>query len=133
MATNQTKIYASDLAFVPSLDNGGDLAMVTNEASINQAIFNIIKTRQGSRVMTPNFGAGIDTFLFEPLSQDTGTKIGTTINGQLQLWEPRIQILSTQIEVFETPSAGYNISITYIILSTLTTGNFSTFLNKQSL
>jgi phage baseplate assembly protein W len=127
---DQNKIFASDLKFKPSVSQMGDLSIVTNREAINQAIYNIIKTPRGARVMNPLFGAGIESFLFEPLTEDVAQGIGKTIVSQILLWEPRIEILSTQVNVFESPSPGYEISIRYMIKQTFTEGNFEMFLNK---
>ena len=127
---NENKIFASDLAFKPHVSNTGDLSIVTNREAINQSIFNIIKTRKGARVGNPEFGAGIETFLFEPLTQDTAESMGKSIVSQITLWEPRINILSTELKVFDAPQAGYELSIRYMILQTFTEGNFEMFLTK---
>jgi phage baseplate assembly protein W len=129
--SNNEKIFASDLAFKPTVSNTGDLSVVTNRAAINQSLFNIIKTRKGSRVGNPEFGAGVETFLFEPLTQDTAEAMGKAIVSQITLWEPRINILSTEMKVYDAPQAGYELSIRYIILQTFTEGDYSLFLTKQ--
>jgi phage baseplate assembly protein W len=129
---NNDKIFASDLAFRPNVSNAGDISIVTNREAINQSIYNIIKTRRGAKLGNPFFGAGIETFLFEPLTEDTAEKMGQSILTQIKMWEPRIDIVSTEVKVFETPIAGYEISLRYIILQTFTEGNFQIFLNKLS-
>jgi phage baseplate assembly protein W len=127
---DNSKIFASDLAFKPTISNTGDLSVVTNRDAINQSIFNIIKTRRGSRVGNPEFGAGVESFLFEPLTQDTAESMGKAIVSQILLWEPRIKIMSTELKVYDAPQAGYDLSITYLILQTFTEGSFNTFLTK---
>jgi phage baseplate assembly protein W len=127
---NNDKIFASDLAFRPKVSNTGDLSIVTNKDAIHQSIYNIIKTRKGSRLGNPQFGAGIESFLFEPMTEDVAQNLGTTIKAQIKLWEPRIDITSMEIIVSEAPIAGYQISLTYIILQTFTEANFQIFLNK---
>jgi len=129
MADN-SKIFASDLAFKPVISNTGDLSTVTNRDAINQSIYNIIKTPRGSRVGNPLFGAGIETFLFEPLTQDVAENMGKAIVGQILLWEPRIRIVTTDLKVYDAPQAGYALSISYIILETFTNGSFDVFLTK---
>jgi phage baseplate assembly protein W len=129
MAENNT-IYASDLAFKPTVSQNGDLSIVTNKEAIRQSIYNIIMTRKGSRVMNPHFGVGIHSFLFEPLTQDVAQSIGRSINSQLTVWEKRINIVSTTVNVFDSPQAGYEISIDYVILDTLSQDTFQTFIPK---
>jgi len=127
---NINKIFASDLAFKPTVSNKGDLSIVTNRDAINQSIYSIIKTRRGSRVGNPTFGAGVESFLFEQLTQDTAESMGKSIVNQITLWEPRIKILSTDLKIFDAPQAGYELSIRYMILQTFTEGNFEMFLTK---
>jgi phage baseplate assembly protein W len=116
MLTNP-KYFASDLAFNPSLDNLGNLSIVTDKDAIRQSLYNILMTRQGSKIMNPIFGVGIEQFLFEPLSGETASAIITKFTQQIGYFEKRITLSNQpKILIIEgTTAPGYEIDIDYTI------------------
>ena len=50
---------------------GSDVALAEHEEDVRQAVRIILETGRGERVMRPDFGAGLDDFLFEPLNTTT--------------------------------------------------------------
>ena len=59
---------------------------------VSDAIWVIIKTSLGERVMRPNFGAGVNDYVFQPNSSVTRTELVTSIKQALLKWEPRIDL-----------------------------------------
>ena len=54
-------------AFPISLDAIGDVALVSREEDIRQAVVLILETELGERAMRPSFGAGLRALVFEPM------------------------------------------------------------------
>ena len=80
------------LAYPVRLAKDGALAMVAYEEDIRQAIRIILGTNPGERVMRPNFGAGLNAFLFEPVNTTTLALIQNRVRKALVDWEPRIDV-----------------------------------------
>lgn len=59
---------------------------------IQDAIWVIIKTALGERLMRPTFGAGVDDFVFQSNSGINRTALATAIKSALLEWEPRIDL-----------------------------------------
>jgi phage baseplate assembly protein W len=78
-------------AYPARLDNG-HLARVAYDEDVRQAILIILGTNPGERVMRPDFGAGLNDFLFEPVSTTTLSLIRTRVFNALTDWEPRIDL-----------------------------------------
>jgi uncharacterized protein len=76
----------------PVCPQGGDTATAAHEEDIRQAIRIILGTNPGERVMRPDFGAGLNAFVFEPLSATTLEALRTRVNEALVDWEPRIEV-----------------------------------------
>ena len=57
----------------------GNLAKVTNEESVKQALSNLILTNQGDRFFNSTFGSTIKRSLFEPMDSFTSEKIKPSI------------------------------------------------------
>ena len=71
---------------------------------IKQDIRNLFQTRKGERVMRSSLGIGLSGVLFEPADSSSIEILKTTIRRQLSLFEPRVQILSLEIEFAELDS-----------------------------
>lgn len=113
------KEYYSDLSYQPSLTQLGDIKSVTNLAAIKQSINTIIYTNPGSRLFEPNFGVGIEKFLFEEFSPTIGQTLGKAIETGLNTYEPRIILQSVVVSLMEA-DLSYNVSIQYVVVDTQT-------------
>ena len=84
-------------SFPLAVEADGALAMVSAEEDIAQAIRIILGTNPGERAMRPDFGAGLDGFVFEPLSPTTMTRVKTRVTESLIDWEARIDVLEVTV------------------------------------
>jgi Bacteriophage baseplate protein W len=89
-------------AFPPRVEADGTVATAAYEEDIRQAIRIIIFTNRGERVMRPDFGAGLNEFIFENVSSTTMALVETRVRQALITWEPRIDVL--EVTVFSDPS-----------------------------
>jgi len=71
----------------------GGIAMAAYEASIPQAIWLILATAPGERVMRPDFGCGIHDLVFAVNDATTASRVAAEVRRALVLWEPRIELL----------------------------------------
>jgi phage baseplate assembly protein W len=78
---------------------GGQIGMNAYESQVEQSIRLILRTARGERVMRPDFGAGIDTLAFEPMSAVTVGLLQHQVTDALQRFEPRIDVLSIAVQV----------------------------------
>jgi phage baseplate assembly protein W len=72
----------------------GDLTVVKDEASIKQAIINLLLTNRGERFFDSRIGSSLSSLLFEQLDFATASLVNTEIENTLKSYEPRIRILS---------------------------------------
>jgi phage baseplate assembly protein W len=72
----------------------GDLTVVKDEASIKQAIINLLLTNRGERFFDSRIGSSLSALLFEQLDFATASLVNTEIENTLRSYEPRIRILS---------------------------------------
>lgn len=79
-------------AFPIQVEANGTIAMSAYEEDIRQAICIILGTRSGERLMRPDFGAGLEAFVFEPLNTATIALVKTRVEDSLINWEPRIDV-----------------------------------------
>jgi phage baseplate assembly protein W len=84
-------------AFPPCPGEEGDVALARYEEDIRQAIRIILGTDRGERLMRPDFGAGLNAFVFEPLNQTTCHLVKTRVQEALTEWEPRIDVVKLDV------------------------------------
>jgi phage baseplate assembly protein W len=72
------------------------IAEADYEASIHQAIWIILSTAKGERVMRPNFGCGIHDLVFAINNSSTIGEAKFEVEESLQIWEPRIEVLNVE-------------------------------------
>lgn len=84
-------------AFPFQADASGEVAMASDEDDIRQAIKIILGTAQGERVMRPDFGAGLQTLIFEPINTTTKALLRHRVEEALITWEPRIDNITVEV------------------------------------
>ncbi|MEO1614989.1 MAG: GPW/gp25 family protein [Planctomycetota bacterium] len=70
----------------------GSVATARHGDDIMQSIAIIIETNPGERLMRPNFGAGLRSFLFEPVNTSTLELVRQRVEDSLIDWERRIDL-----------------------------------------
>jgi phage baseplate assembly protein W len=79
-------------AFPFDVNARGGIAMAEGDEEIRQAIIMIVRTRQGGRVMRPEFGCRIWELIFGPNNAETWTLAEHHVREALGMWEPRIEV-----------------------------------------
>jgi phage baseplate assembly protein W len=74
------------------------IATAQYEESVRQAIWIILGTSKGERVMRPDFGCGIYDLVFEVNSATTSGKVAQAVREALLVQEPRIDVRNVQVE-----------------------------------
>ena len=99
---------------------GNDVTLVEHEEDIRQAILLILETRRGERVMRPDFGAGLEDFIFEPINNTTQALIRHRVQESLVTWEPRIHVRAVTVDSSDPASGRVDIAIEYVVRTTNT-------------
>jgi phage baseplate assembly protein W len=74
-------------------DTSGRLPFVSGPEKVRQAIFTLLDTEPGERLMRPDFGCGLRRYLMAPNNPATRAGIAEEITKTLSRWEPRIKIV----------------------------------------
>ena len=90
-------LYGIGLNF--GLGQNGYLSQSINKKLINENLTQIIFTRPGERVNLPNFGVGIERYLFEQNTNYTAQQIETVMRQQINTYLPVVNILSISFEL----------------------------------
>jgi uncharacterized protein len=85
------------------------------EEDIQEAIWIILSTSKGERIMHPDFGCGIQNFVFESFSSKIEELLKQSISDALLLWEPRITLLEINVSTKDITSGLLIIEIKYMV------------------
>jgi phage baseplate assembly protein W len=94
--TNQDFI-GSGWRFPIKVNAQGRLEWSDGPRRIEDAIWIIIKTALGERLMRPTFGAGVDDFVFQANSEINRVQLAAVIKNALLRWEPRIDLEDVRV------------------------------------
>ena len=70
----------------------GDLVLLVDEQSVKNRIKNLMLTSPYERYGNPKFGAGLDRYLFENVSENIADLIKETIKHNIEVYEPQVII-----------------------------------------
>ncbi len=113
-----SNIFGRSLSFPLRIGADGRFVWSEGEDNIRESIIVILKTEPGERIALPEFGAGLNRFLFEPNTAATHVLIEQAISRALASWEPRIKVES--IDVLADPADPFAAlaTITYRLMAT---------------
>ena len=105
--------------FPAGLAKAGDIALAADVEDIQQAIQIILGTAQGERIMRPDFGAGLQALVFEPINTTTMALVRHRVEEALITWEPRIDQITVAVTA-DPPLGRLMIDIRYRVRTTNT-------------
>lgn len=97
-------------------EGNSDLGMLKNEQAILEAVYNILLTQPGERVMNPDFGCDLNQYLFAPIDDNTAFSILKSVEAAVIQSEPRV--IKIEIEVEPKPDENTFIIDIYLTLDT---------------
>ena len=120
MAVQDTKAFLGQgWAFPVRPDGSDDVTMAAYEEDIRQAIHIILGTVPGERVMRPDFGAGLQALVYEPINTTTMALARHRVEEALITWEPRIDHITVRVSA-EPQHGRLMIDIDYRVRATNT-------------
>ncbi len=106
-------------AFPPTWQRlkSGPVSLVTEEGKehLADALRVLLHTMPGSRVMRPDFGAGVDRYVFEPRTSDACHRLADDVRRALLLGEPRVIVDSVQAVPSEEADDRVDVIVSYRI------------------
>ena len=111
----------------------GSIALSRYEQSVEEAVYSILSTSKGERVML-DFGAGIHDMVFSPNNTGTVSMVVRQVREALVRWEPRIDVLDVSAETSAEQPNLLLIRVSYRIRANHALGNlvFPFFINERS-
>jgi len=111
------RIFGRSISFPPALNSESRMAWSEGADNIRESIRIILSTEPGERLMLPNFGTGLKSFLFEPNTVTTHRLIEEKISKSLEMWEPRIKLDSIDVIADEEDAQAVWVMIRYTLVA----------------
>ena len=103
----------------------GRVEMSEGETDIQEAIFIILSTARGSRVMRPDFGCGIHELPFGAITSQLKAQIERDVTDALRRFEARIDVDRVVVGTDADFNGRLEVDIDYRIRTTNQPGNFT--------
>lgn len=110
-------LFGRSVSFPPRLVNGR-LAWSEGEANVRESIQIILLTELEERLFLPDFGGGLQQFLFEPNTVATRQLIADRIHKAVTEWEPRVLVESVTVDEDLNDPRGAIATLTYKLVAT---------------
>ncbi len=101
-----------------------EVDMISDEEDIQSSLQVLLTTRQGERVMRPDYGCNLDELIFEPLTTTFKTYIKDLISTAILYYEPRIDVNKIDLDDTGEIEGRILINIDYTIRTTNSRFNF---------
>jgi phage baseplate assembly protein W len=115
---DQAELYGRSMAFPPQVSPDGRMAWSTGELNVRESICIILRTRPGERLLRPDFGCGLERYLFEPSNVATLRLIQDEVQRAITRWEPRVRLDEVVVEADPLDTRAVSISIVYTLVAT---------------
>ena len=123
--SNAGKIFGKGISFPPRIGADGRVVWSEGETNIRESIKIILLTELNERLRLPEFGGGLNRFLFEPNTATTRQLIRDRITKALAQWEPRIAVQSVAVEPDAQDEQACVATIQYKLVATQTSERVS--------
>ena len=112
------KFKGTGWKFSVRVDPLGNIAFSNGEEDIKEAIWIILSTARGERLMRPDFGCGIHDLVFTPINPGSLAAVEANVREALTVYEPRIDLVNVEASDKEAEQGRLMVSIDYRIRET---------------
>lgn len=122
---NDKSFLGQGWGFPPTFNKTGNkgVEMVKNEMDIKQSLEILLSTSLGERVMLPEYGCDLQTYLFDSISNSKMHFLKEIIRTAIINYEPRIELNEVIIDHSDYQDGIIRINIDYSIETTNTRSN----------
>ena len=94
-------------------DSTGRLAYAADAQCLREALWNVLMTTPGERLMRPTFGAGLNQWVGKPNTESTRHLIASSITAAVAKWEQRVALSNVTVTTDPTDAASVIVTLSY--------------------
>lgn len=122
---NDADIYGRGVGFPLRVGPDGRLAWSSGEANVREALRLVLLTGAGERLRRPDFGAGLERFLFEPNTPATWRSIEECIRRSVGRFERRLRVDHIEVGADPQNPEAALATLTFTLVANAQTGRTS--------
>jgi uncharacterized protein len=114
-----TSFLGTGWSFPPEfLPTTGEVVMTADEDDIQSSLKILFGTAIGERIFNPKYGLSMQEILFEPMSTTLKTDLTDRIKIAILIYEPRIELLSLELDTTAETEGKISIVMEYVVRGT---------------
>jgi uncharacterized protein len=114
-----TSFLGTGWSFPPEfLRTTGEVVMTADEEDIQSSLKILFGTAIGERIFNPKYGLSMQEILFEPMSTTLKTDLTDRIKIAILIYEPRIELLSLELDTTAETEGKISIVMEYAVRAT---------------
>jgi len=122
---NAKSFLGTGWSFPPAFNKSEkQVKMISDEEDIQSSLEILLSTRQGERIMRPDYGCNLDELVFETLTTTFKTFIKDLVSTAILYHEPRIEVNKIELDDTGELEGRILIKIEYTVRSTNSRFNF---------
>jgi Bacteriophage baseplate protein W len=94
-------------------NSGGRLGYAADSQCLREALWNVLMTSPGERLMRPSFGAGLSKWIGQPNAESTRQLIASSVTAAVGKWEQRVVLTSVTVVPDATDAASVVVTLSY--------------------
>lgn len=94
-------------------DLSGRLAYAADAQCLREALWNVLMTAPGERMMRPSFGAGLSRWVGRPNTESTRQLIASSITAAVAKWEQRVALAGVSVVADPTDPTSVIVTVSY--------------------
>jgi phage baseplate assembly protein W len=110
-----TSFLGTGWSFPPTFAPAVGVVLISDEADIRSSLEILFSTAAGERFLRPRYGLDMREMLFEPMSTTTKTYLEDRIRTTILIYEPRITLLSLQLDTTFQNEGRVTLVLDYLI------------------
>ncbi len=111
---NQKSFLGTGWSFPPRfLDSDQGIQMSKDDEDIAESLYILLSTLPGERIMNPEYGCDLHSQVFQNINNSTKVIIEDLIATAILYFEPRVRLISVNVDDKGQMSGHVNVSITY--------------------
>lgn len=126
MASTDKAFLGTGWGFPPEFHKHGmalGVKTVAAETDINESLRILLSTHPGERVMQPDYGCGLNSRVFENITESAITQIKDLIERAVLFYEPRITLDEIDIDTVDALDGVLKIRLSYTVRQTNSRSN----------
>ena len=109
-------VYGKGWSFPPQFSVFNGIKVVTENENIRHNLLTLFSTSIGERIMRESYGCDFISLVFNNITDSFSAEITSLISNSIQIYEPRVEIISVDVSQDNEQQSIISISLSYRIL-----------------